>query len=422
MYLVADARQGQRLTSSLTYARVCVWANRVWVCGHDAAGNAVLQHDDGTLETLGPTPGHWDVAFDWQGYVVWQQTDGQGYARPIEGGPVLPVPGWTYYSEGMLDITPMNEIVMCGGATRTKAVTLADGSTYLLPLWMTRGDWTIGQATAGAPGVVCYHAPTQQLWRVFTGDYQIPPRLSDDGTAAISGDPTIFSTPAEWTVEPLTPPLPDIRPFTQPKIIAPYPMANGEPSTYTTGMNSRILFSTAGLVTHPEGTSIRQWIDAEHGDPIPEYECVVYCDISQVGTIAPWLKPWQVIAWNCYVDPHETLDQFDGRIDEAIGQAEEHGLQFLLVAGCWNRGTLTDAQVLAGMNAVYEWVTSTIDETECLGVALFGLDRGTSIGQFKPLYQQCADLFSSPQGRPAFPVKPPIPPTPPGLAARKLLL
>ena len=224
-FLFADARQAQRITSNLTYVRVCVWANRVWLAGHDPAGNAILQHDDGTTELLGPTPGHWDVAFDWQGNVIWQQTGQGGTIRPILGGTSTVIPDWNYQAEGILDITPAGQIVMCGGSTRTLGVTLADGSTYLLPLWMTRGDWTIGQATVVPAGVVCYHAPTKKLWRVYTGDYQIPPRLSEDGTAAITGDPAQFSTPSAWTEEPLPTPLPDksrIRQLTQPTIFAAY--------------------------------------------------------------------------------------------------------------------------------------------------------------------------------------------------------
>jgi hypothetical protein len=187
-------------------------------------------------------------------------------------------------------------------------------------------------------------------------------------------------------------------------------------------MNSKIVWTAppGGLVEYPHtATQIRPWIDTEQGQAIPSGECVVYCDISRVATVAPQLAPWQVIAFNCYPNPGEATDAFGLRISEAIRKTPD---DYILVAGAWNRGILTDQEVLDGMAVVRQ--EAELIDTSCLGVAIFGLDRGADLNppQFKPLYQQCADLFSSPQGRPTFPVRPPIPPTPPGLAARSLLL
>jgi hypothetical protein len=191
---------------------------------------------------------------------------------------------------------------------------------------MTRGDWTIGQATAGAPGVVCYHAPTQQLWRVFTGDYQIPPRLSDDGTAAISGDPTIFSTPAEWTVEPTLPDKSLIRQLTQPTIFAAYlHQAGSGPRTFDANGSIDERMPDKGQALRLDNGGVYIVVDTEQGDYVHSMAARCF-----TGTIDSLMKQptsgdyapgaYDVMLVQCCANKgeseHDQWLRFDGYLDE----------------------------------------------------------------------------------------------------------
>lgn len=174
--------------------------------GHET-GHAWVVTDQAQSLDLGPTYGNQCVAAGCIGpgrFVIVVLADGQTWKRWIVSADLTSVtqidggttpPAITPPSEGMLDLDATFAPIWIA---QRRAVTVGGHALYLP---MTRGAFTVGQATAGPAGIVAWDGST--LFRVFTGDDQTPPRVDESGTVAISADTTQpFVTRDQWTLEP----------------------------------------------------------------------------------------------------------------------------------------------------------------------------------------------------------------------------
>jgi hypothetical protein len=156
-----------------------------------------------------------------------------------------------------------------------------------------------------------------------------------------------------------------------------------------------------------EEPAVFPYFDTEEGEPVVSHPCVVYSDIKNTMPALLKMKAGDALAINVYPTAGQPLSELATAVQVELRTCRAHGFSLILVGCAWNRlGTLSDQLVLDGMKLVRDLA----DEPGVIGVEWFGLNRGTSLGYFKPLYQQCVDLFVSP-GWPDWPAI--IPPEPP---------
>jgi hypothetical protein len=276
------------------------------------------------------------------------------------------------------------------------------GHTITLPIVV--GDYTIGQANEGPTGYVAWKQSTQQFFRITNGVGQIAPTaaLRNDGAidVGITDDPGGFYPLSSWTAQnPAT--VPPIDPGTHPSFLGFYPDNNANMAH----ANCRIVYGT-GLVRIPDGALICPWVDTEYDTqrglsytqsitaaPSPK---IVYYKARPADSPPPaefWnaLGPGDRVAFPLYRNQGEDIRTFEiaGRNNGNV--CNQQGRNYVIVAGLWTRGFLSEAQVLE-TGQPYRRLT---DWPGCDGMVVFGLGRGTSIGQFLPSFQQLADEFTS---------------------------
>ena len=396
---------------------------------NDAVGTACLVQTGGqfpmTLRELGPTYGNNPVAAYSTGeglMLVWLSDGLTGQQVLLRAdGTMGTQTTWTprpFASQGIRDAWSATDIEWFDEYLYINV------GPYQLANWRRfPGSDTmfIGAAnTAGVP-VGTYFWDGLALWTVLPGFTPQAPQISEGNGAAISGETNGFVPAAFWTryiPQPTPDPIPPtIAPFTGKKFVGPWPSRGDTPAAnpnmarencYVDIPDASPRFSLwPNQYQHDQHILATIWNSEEAHGELSLTDPIVYMDISRVAEDAPKLQPWQVVAFNCYPEPGESRGDFHERIFDAAIECLPR--RCILVGACWNRSTLTDQEVFNGLALVRDFAEA---HDYCLGVLLFGIERGRPQGQFKDSYQAVADQFSAPAGVPDLP-QPPVPPIPP---------
>jgi hypothetical protein len=284
--------------------------------------------------------------------------------------------------------------VVAGIGTYGNETHLTPDLTTVLYCPMTRGNYIGGQADnrAGAlPGALCQVG--SQVMRVSSVDSPVAPILA----VTASGNRAVMICPGanpgphyseQWTVESLTPA------FVSPKFLGAYP--SGAAQCRNIGFDGAVL-------TLLDGRVLAKWFDTEdaklHGITPQQLlaghdsPAAAYCGGSDWPDWTGELREGDAIAFPLYGNSGETFEQLRVRGQKFLDAAMTAKLKAVIVACCWNRTFLSDAEVKMGMACAHRLA---VDNAHVLGIIFFGLNRGTPQGWFKPEYQATVDGFASP--------------------------
>lgn len=354
------------------------------------------------------------VRFFWRRYRV------SGTSIDLDGGDREIPPEIAGTSQGFLDLTAAGDPVW---TDLNRVVEVYPGVPLVLP--EQRGDYLVGQAIYGGEGVQVWRPSQKKLYWAFHGETQLAPRVSEDGRAAVSADPGGIFAEAQWEEQS----LPTYTPFTpcqRATFLGCYPdndaHLKNENCTLTLQKGTML-----GTFTTQAGEKFL-WYDIEQGKlqgftPEQQLQNHPYGSIAYVGfrQFPDWvpslMQPGEGISVAFYLNPREDPAKLVADVDAIAAKCKTYGLDLFITGQAWNRGTCTDAEVHAAMQVAHDAVDKY---AHVIAIVFFGIKRGESLGQWKPLYQEWVDQFTSPRGAPIYPAA--HPPTPPGLAARKLLL
>jgi hypothetical protein len=413
-----DIRNGARLedtTCPETLARPCLGPSG-WIVGRSGSTARVWKFE-GTWRVMTENcVTSWAGAIDYQGRAIWVE-NGVGVVREKPGAvppyEKLPV---EYQSEGIYDVQPMGAVIMAHGAGSAENFTREDGSLYLITSACIRGDFIAGYANSAPTGIVAGQFSTGKMWQVWEGDpMSLPIRLDDDGqTVAISGPAGGFIPFSAWTVLKPAPINYPVVPLTKPTLFGVF-----DKVTWPSWANARtqdIGYPESGMNGLIGRDKIVHWnvfdLESMTGDRtspccyIGSPDSIIDARIApnNADIISPWIYP----------ESGESILDFTAKASAII---EFFTKRYPVVAPIWRVDTritgnppvptLTEDQVLHCLS---------IASTFGLPALFFQGDRAGFVSSAVPMLEKWRN------GQPCSVPIEPVPPTQPGLAARKMLL